>query len=317
MILHFPKEFLPSNHRKKITVMLVLSLAGAATYQPAKAEIKTFVRSYTYEAGEADSKLTSRAIALEQAKRELLEELGTYLESYTEVNKYQLTKDQIIVLTAGVVKTSILGEDWNGKQYKLTAKIETDPQKVAEEIGKIRDDRKKAKELEETKAKLDRALQETERLNRELAEAKSDQERKVYREAYRQQTDVLTDRLPSDPLMGRRWWGWATLSLSGGGVYGAFYYKDKADKYYKNYKASTNVDSMNTYKQDVKKADQMTNVFIGASAVCLVTSGILFLSSIHRTSPISRANSENIHLGMAVSPNGGHLTPQLFLVKRF
>ena len=304
-------------NKKKILLLFGLSFVGLLNIKSAIAEQKTFVRSYTYEAGEADSKLTSRAIALEQAKRELLEELGTYLESFTEVKNYQLTKDQIIVLTAGVVKATILGEDWNGKEYKLTAKIETDPHKVIEEIAKLRDDRKKAKELEETKAKLDRALQETERLNRELAEAKSEPERKEYHRKYTEQTDVLTDRLPSDPKKARRLWAWATLALGGGAGYGVYVMEAKADSSYKKYKATTNIDAMNTYKKEVKNADLIANVFIGATAVCIATSGILFLSSIHRTPQISRANSGNIHLGMAVLPNGGHLTPHVFLVKRF
>ncbi|TAN60228.1 hypothetical protein EPN18_09020 [bacterium] len=42
---------------------------------------KIFIKEYTYQASEIDSKVTSRAIALEQAKRLVLEELGTYLIS--------------------------------------------------------------------------------------------------------------------------------------------------------------------------------------------------------------------------------------------
>ncbi len=57
------------------------------------AETKVFVEEYTYQASDADSKLSSRAIAIEQAKRLLLEKVGTYLESETEVKNFQLTKD--------------------------------------------------------------------------------------------------------------------------------------------------------------------------------------------------------------------------------
>ena len=49
----------------------------------ALAETKTFVREYTYQASEIDSKISCRIIALEQVKRLLLEEIGTYLESVT------------------------------------------------------------------------------------------------------------------------------------------------------------------------------------------------------------------------------------------
>jgi hypothetical protein len=70
----------------------------------------TFVRDYTYEASVLDTKETCRIIALDQAKRLLLEELGTYVESSTVVENYQLKRDQISTMTAGVVQTNILDE---------------------------------------------------------------------------------------------------------------------------------------------------------------------------------------------------------------
>lgn len=301
----------------KSVFMFGIVLVNVLFFKSAKAELKTFVRQYTYEAGEADSKLSSRAIALEQVKRELLEELGTYLESFTEVQNYQLTKDQIIVLTAGVVKTTILGEDWNGKEYKLTAKIETDPHKVIEDIARLRDDRKKTEELEHANAKADSALREIEILKQEYAEAKTDQEKESYRKSYTQQTDILTNRQPSNPKEGRRLWAWATLALGAGAGYGIYAMEAKADSSYKEYKASTNVDSMNTYKKDVKNKERIADVFIGATAVCIVTSGWLFLSSIHHGNEMSRAYSPDTHLGMAIIPQNGRLVPSLFLVKRF
>jgi len=52
------------------------------------AETKVFVEEYTYQASEADSKMSSRTIAFEQVKRLLLEKLGTYLEGETEVKNF-------------------------------------------------------------------------------------------------------------------------------------------------------------------------------------------------------------------------------------
>ena len=62
-------------------------------------EVKTFVKEYTYQASEDDSRNSSRVTAMPEVKRLLLEELGTYLESITEVKNFQLTKDQITALT--------------------------------------------------------------------------------------------------------------------------------------------------------------------------------------------------------------------------
>ena len=134
----------------------------------------TFEREYTYQASEADSKLSCRAIALEQVKRLLLEELGTYLESRTEVRDFKLTKDQIITLTAGIVRTEIEIETWDGKTFWLKAKIEADPDEVIKSVDSLRKDHQKTKELEETRRKAAEYLKEMERLKSELALAKGD-----------------------------------------------------------------------------------------------------------------------------------------------
>jgi len=134
----------------------------------------TFEEEYTYQASEYDSKVSCRALALEQVKRLLLEKLGTYLESETEVRNFQLTKDQIVILTAGIVRTEILNEKWDGKAYYLKAKIMADPNDVANAITKLRQDRGKTKELEETRKKADEALREVEKLKKELEIAKAE-----------------------------------------------------------------------------------------------------------------------------------------------
>ena len=137
------------------------------------AQSVTFHREYRYQASEVDSKVSCRAIALEQAKRLLLEELGTYLESETEVRNYQLTKDQITTLTAGIVRTEIVAEKWDGTEYWLKARIVADPDQVVEAIDNLRNNRQKTKELEEARAKARQALREVEKLRRELALARA------------------------------------------------------------------------------------------------------------------------------------------------
>ena len=112
------------------------------------AETKTFIKEYTYQASEYDSKITCRTLALEQVKRLLLEELGTYLESETEVKNFQLTKDQIITITAGIARALVIDEKWDGKAYYLKAEIEADPKEVAATIYTIRQDRQKMKQIE-------------------------------------------------------------------------------------------------------------------------------------------------------------------------
>jgi tetratricopeptide (TPR) repeat protein len=127
-----------------------------------------FQREYTYQASEADSKLSCRRIALEQVKRLLLEQVGTYLESQTEVKNFQLTKDQITTLTAGIVRAEPIAEKWDGKRYWLKAKIVIDPDEVAKSIDALRKDRKKTKELEELKNRAEQASREIELLRQKV-----------------------------------------------------------------------------------------------------------------------------------------------------
>lgn len=159
---------------KRVLITFFLLLLLLFIPHLTSAETKTFVKEYTYQAGEIDSKVSCRAIALEQVKRLLLEELGTYLESHTEVSNFQLTKDQIISLTAGIVQTEILEEKWNGEKFWLKAKIVAEPNGVTKTIDDFRKDHQKTKDLERVRAAAEEYLRENEQLKKELLLTKED-----------------------------------------------------------------------------------------------------------------------------------------------
>jgi len=131
------------------------------------AESKTFIKEYTYQASDFDSKISSRTITLEQVKRLLLEEVGTYLISETDVKDFQLTKDKITTLTAGIVQAEILNEKWDGKSYYLKAKMSIAPQEVTKFLEGLRENSQKNRELEETKRKVDEALKKIKQMQDE------------------------------------------------------------------------------------------------------------------------------------------------------
>jgi tetratricopeptide (TPR) repeat protein len=143
------------------------------------AETKTFIKEYTYQASEDDSRNSSRVTAMREVKRLLLEELGTYLESVTEVKNFQLTKDQITSLTAGIVKTEIVNEKWDGHTYWIKTKIVTDENDVIKSIDNLRKDRDKSRELEDTKKRVDAILEENKKLREELTLAKGNAKQQV------------------------------------------------------------------------------------------------------------------------------------------
>ena len=69
---------------KRLWLILFLLLSSSLF-----ADEKTFVREYTYKASDYDSKVTSRANALEQVKRLLLEEISVYMQSEFEMRDWE------------------------------------------------------------------------------------------------------------------------------------------------------------------------------------------------------------------------------------
>ena len=165
---------------------LVLVLSFLSLANNVSAETKTFIKEYTYQASDEDSKNSSRTIALREVKRLILEELGTYLESQTEVQNFKLTKDQVVTLTAGIVQTELVEEKWNTEnlKYWLKAKITANSQDVMKAIDSLRKDREKVKELVELRKKSEELLKENERLNQELKTAKGEKKQKTVAQAY-------------------------------------------------------------------------------------------------------------------------------------
>ena len=172
--------------------ILVLILSSLFLANTVSAETKTFIKEYTYQASDEDSKNSSRTIALREVKRLILEELGTYLESQTEVQNFKLTKDQIVTLTAGIVQTELIEEKWNTEnlKYWLKAKITANPHDVMKAIDSLRKDRVKVKELEELRKKSEELLKENARLTKELKTAKGDAKQKSAK-AYKRNIDNL------------------------------------------------------------------------------------------------------------------------------
>ncbi|HEX7534899.1 MAG TPA: tetratricopeptide repeat protein [Syntrophales bacterium] len=121
-------------------------------------------------------------------KRLLLEELGTYVESVTTVRDYQVAKDEITTLTAGIVQTTILDENWNGKEYWLKAKITADPDEVASSIKELRNNQQLVKDLAEARYEASQALREIDALQQQLAAAEATTEK---REEYKKAVNTL------------------------------------------------------------------------------------------------------------------------------
>ena len=161
---------------------------------PASAEIVTFVKEYTYQASELDSKASCRTISLEMVKRLLLEELGTYLENETIVTNYQVTKDEIRVISAGTVKTKIIEEKWDGKSYWLKVEMKADSKEVEQGIRAYRENINIGQEAIDANLKeVESSLNEISELKRKVKTIKSAKVKRDIQEEYMQKVNIISD----------------------------------------------------------------------------------------------------------------------------
>ena len=132
---------------------------------------ETYIREYTYEASEADSKLSSRTIALDQVKILLLQEIGTHIRHELNVTKDNsggaYASEAVEAVTAGLTKIEILEEKWNGITYYLKAKIETDTQQVLNALEEFKNANSEKKQQLETLKENQAALK---KLREEIAQ---------------------------------------------------------------------------------------------------------------------------------------------------
>lgn len=140
---------------------------------------KTFVKEYTYKASEADSKISCRAIAINQLRSMLLNDLGVYVESNqilkTNDVKNKFSQDfveNISTISAGITKLDVLDEKWNGETFWMKAAITVDTTSLKESLKKLSEDRQKVKELEDLKLQLDTANKKLASLTEQLNEQK-------------------------------------------------------------------------------------------------------------------------------------------------
>jgi uncharacterized protein len=100
------------------------------------AENQTFTATHTYILGDHDSKDDARQRCLLEAKRKILEHAGVYIESASEVNHLDLTKDKITSFAAAVMQVKDTKEDVSFKQGHMTLTVKLTAQVDLVEVRK-------------------------------------------------------------------------------------------------------------------------------------------------------------------------------------
>ena len=126
----------------KIKKIILLSVFVFST--ELQAAEKTYIRDYSYQASDTDSKVSARNASLLFLKQNLLSEIGTYVGSTINIVSVSsgsegmtVSAGQIKSLTEGYIKTEILEQKWNGVTYFIKAKMKADPDEIAAKLKSI------------------------------------------------------------------------------------------------------------------------------------------------------------------------------------
>ena len=158
--------------RKALCVFIALIIIPSISI----AEIKTYTHTVKQPFGGSQSPDDARVAAIAKAKREALEQAGTYLESMTIVKNYAVEKDEILALAAGVLKAEIVSQ----KNYAsedafgiiVVAKVDVDTSILEERVKKLLQDRVHLEKYQEIKQRENELLTKIKRLE--------EQNRKLY-----------------------------------------------------------------------------------------------------------------------------------------
>ena len=157
-----------------VSIILYVLLSFAL---PASAAGTPFIATHTYVLGDDDSRNTARQKCLAEAKRKILEQVGVYLESHSELltlsqsttagsakspqttnEERQLITEKITTLTAGLMRAEVIKEEFgevNGRlQITLTLKADIDPDDIQKQLAARRVDQGVRKEVTEQAQRL-------------------------------------------------------------------------------------------------------------------------------------------------------------------
>ena len=107
---------------------VITLLAAIILPTDALAEVQTITATHTYILSDYDSRNDARQLCFLQAKQTVLEQAESFIQSQSDVNNFELTKDQITSYSAAVLSVEIVKEDigFSNGQHTLTLTVKAD-----------------------------------------------------------------------------------------------------------------------------------------------------------------------------------------------
>ena len=168
-----------------------------------------------YVMGDNDTFAEGKRLALQDAKRLLLEKVGTYVESTTVVKNGAISTDEIKQYTAGIVKTEVINEertmlDNKGSVVKVNIRASVDPNVIVKQIKNFRSQKNIEESSKGISAENDKLRTEIAQLNQQLRNAVNDEK---YSQLRLQREQILNRIEKNETGL--------TMMLSGQGLYAA------------------------------------------------------------------------------------------------
>ena len=180
--------------------MFPLLLVGLFVLAPQpSAETKTIRIEVRQVFGGSQSSDDARAAAIARAKREALEEAGTYLESLTVVRNAQVKKDELLALANGVLQTQIVTEEPFGEGsalgIRIVAEVRVETSGLEQRVRALLRDRQQFGQLKEVERRTSELLKRVKALeaeNARLGAAATEAEKNRLKGSFRAVTRRLT-----------------------------------------------------------------------------------------------------------------------------
>ena len=154
---------------------VITLLASLILPTSAFAEVQTITATHTYILGDNDSRNDARQLCFLQAKREVLEQAESFIQSQSVVNNFELTKDQMTSYSAAILSVEIVKEEVgvsNGHNtLTLTVKAEVDVDQVDTLLAAIVADKNLADRVAQQQQQIREREEEVQTLNSRLSVA--------------------------------------------------------------------------------------------------------------------------------------------------
>lgn len=209
-------------HRYEMSSARILRLCGVvlpamfmvvhATATQVFAEVKTVNGRGAYRMGPHDTKEDAVRLAVESAKRNVLEQVATYVESVTVVKGVDVTKDEVRTFTAGLVlvlnQCIATKTDGNADVVEVDLLGQVETEEVVHAIATLRKNEEVRGKLATLKRENERLHREVDSANRSVVQARTSDQTTT---ALRRRREVL-HRAQSTDILSQAWIDWALVS---------------------------------------------------------------------------------------------------------